>query len=652
MGLAAIRHIGLVCVALVFGGPVAGQGLDAYGIHVTEGEVPGYVDDAVCADCHGEVSESLKTLGMGRSFYRPSSGAVIEDFEAPPFYHAPSDRYYAMERRGEAYWFRRWREADGEALDVFETPVDWIVGSGNHARVYLYRTEGGSLFQLPLAWYSQQGKWAMAPGFEFADHLGVVRLVRHRCMTCHNAYPEVPEGAGDYGMPEAFPADLPEGIGCQRCHGPGAAHVGLALDREVLGAVGVDEVRAAIVNPADLSSERRRDVCYSCHIQPSVPLPATLRGGRGAYDFRPGEALDAHIVQIDIEDALRAPDERFEINHHPYRLEQSACFEGSGAALECTSCHDPHGKAPEPERIARYRGVCLSCHEVDAVGVPVTAGVEHPEIAAEADCTACHMPARRPQDVTEVWMTDHRIQRGNGRPDLPPPPLDKVPAEVVGVSLMDPPPDLSDAEAVIAQTLSILSYTGKTADYAAAALGRVLSTAPPEDVAPWLAFAEAALKLGDADTAYRAAEHAAGLAPEHPVPVKLMGLAALKAGDTAEALALTLRSLEMAPDMAEQYVNLALIHAQRNDVEAALAAARDALTRNGSLWQAWRLIGEIEAQRGNGAAAAEALESALAIEPGAPRARATLVAVLDGLGRAEAAARHRTLLARDTLQAR
>ncbi len=614
---------------------VAGAG-EIYGIPVTEGDVPGYVPDATCGTCHGEIAARFPTIGMGRSFYRPSAETAIEDFEAPPFYHAPSDRHYRIDLRDGDYWFSRWRVGpEGARLDLFERRIDWVVGSGNRSRVYLYRVENGTMFQLPLAWYSQEAKWAMAPGFEFADHPGVSRLVRHRCMTCHNAYPEVPDGAGDFGMPEVFPAELPEGIGCQRCHGPGAAHVEAAFDEGIYGS-DLDAVRAAIVNPAKLPEDRARDVCYSCHLQPSVPLPATLRPGRGVYDFRPGEALDAHIVQVDIVDATRAPDARFEINHHPYRMEQSPCFIESGGAFGCTSCHDPHGKAPVEERQATYRAVCAGCHETAEV---------HPDLAADADCTGCHMPARRPQDVPELWVTDHRIQ-------LPPEtdplaPLDKRPAEVTEAFLYHPPADLRPGEAVIAQTFSILNYTNKTADHAAAALGRVLSAEDPAEFEPWLVFAESALRLGEFETAYAAAEQAALLAPHHPVPVKMMGLAKLQLGDLDAARALTERSLGMAGDMAEQHLNLGLMLARAGDTEAALASARRALSLNDTIPQAWRLIARLAEARGDRAAAAEAYEAALRIDPGAMADREALVALLQALGRSGDALLHRALLLRD-----
>jgi hypothetical protein len=141
--------------------------------------------------------------------------------------------------------FRRWQLDDaGHPINVFEQPVDWILGSGHHARTYLYQTPNGEIYQLPIAWYSQTSEWAMAPGYDRADHQGVLRRVRHECLFCHNAYPEIAAETRDgFWRKQTLPTALPEGLGCQRCHGPGAEHAGLAL-----GSADGASVRAAIVN--------------------------------------------------------------------------------------------------------------------------------------------------------------------------------------------------------------------------------------------------------------------------------------------------------------------------------------------------------------------------------------------------------------------
>ena len=609
--------------------------LDAMKIHVTDGAAPGYVTDATCGSCHAKIAASYADVAMAQSFYRPAAAKVIEDFANPAYFHAPSGRHYRMELRGDDYWFHRHRQAaDGSQLDVFEVKVDWIVGSGNHSRVYLYQVPDGAMFQLPLAWYSQDQKWAMAPGFEFADHKGVMRPVERRCMACHNAYPDVPAGSDRVGMPEHFPTDLPQGIGCQRCHGPGAEHVQLALDAEVSGDVTTIEIRDSIVDPGNLPAERSYDICKSCHLQPTVSIGAQLRFGRGAYAFRPGEVLSAHQSTMDIVDGLRELRERFDINHHPYRMEQSACFIESQGALGCLSCHDPHSKVAPEQRAAHYRQVCLECHQIDDAGLPVMqrAGASHPVLSADPDCTTCHMPARRTQDVIEVTMTDHLIQRTPGAAD-PVARIAKEQAELREIHLFDSAAELGQDGRKIVNRMAILGYTGGRADYAAEDLHGVLRREPGDDYEPWLKLAESFVALGDLDGATEAVQQVLARDPSNVQGREFAAIVRFRGGDPAGAIADLVAIQAEYPLYARLQFNIAAMQAALGENAAAMTGARSTLEQSPTFWPAWQLIGKLLAAQGDNAGAAEAFYHALAIEPGAPAARAGLVAALDALGR-------------------
>ena len=384
--------------------------LAAFGFPPTTGAAPGYVADRACALCHVDIAKSFALKGMGRAFQKPRPAVEIEDLAARPFVHNPSGQLFQMTRREGRLLFQRWQSGpDGRPINVFETPVDWILGSGDHARTYLYQTPGGELYQLPLAWYTQEGRWGMAPGFDRPDHEGVLRRVRRECIFCHNAYPDLPAGGDAYGAPQVFPAEMPEGIGCQRCHGPGAEHVGLAL-----GGIGLrEEIRASIFNSGRLPPARRDEVCQGCHLQPSVAIPGLRRFGRGDFSHRPAEPLADYLVQVDVREEGKDPADRFEINHHPYRLQQSRCFLESGGKLSCLTCHDPHKRIPERTKAGFFRGVCESCHGREACTRP-----EHAAGAGPGDCVSCHMPKRRTEDVVHVVMTDHKITRTPGGPAL------------------------------------------------------------------------------------------------------------------------------------------------------------------------------------------------------------------------------------------
>ena len=124
----------------------------------------GYADDAACAACHADRAKTYQHVGMAQSFYRPRADRFIEDFDAPPYFHEPSRQYFEMRRRGDDIVFRRWQlAADGAPIHVVELKVDWVMGSGNHARSYFYRVPSGEMFELPISWYSATREWRMSP---------------------------------------------------------------------------------------------------------------------------------------------------------------------------------------------------------------------------------------------------------------------------------------------------------------------------------------------------------------------------------------------------------------------------------------------------------------------------------------------------------
>lgn len=362
---------------------------------MTGGAAPGYVDDALCARCHRGHYESFQHVGMAQSFKRPGNAVPIERF-GETFFHEPSQRYYEIHEHDGGLRFRRYqRDRDGNVINEVQFPIDWVLGSGNRTRSYVYHNDHGELFQLPIGWYSEGQHWEMSPGFESRDHDGLGRKLTRECMFCHNAYPD--SELDGYADPELFPAELPEGIGCQRCHGPGGEHVTAATADHDLA-----PIRGAIVNPGKLSGAVQDSVCMQCHLLPAIAVVGPRKFGRGDYSFRPGELLTDYMVHLDVRERGVPEPERFEINHHGYRMLKSACYRESGGELGCISCHDPHAKPDTVTFRRQVAGVCRDCH----------GEVAHDSAAPVADCVSCHMPARRTRDVIHVTMTDHWIARG------------------------------------------------------------------------------------------------------------------------------------------------------------------------------------------------------------------------------------------------
>ena len=366
-----------------------------------------YVASRLCAECHATIYNAYQRTAMARSFYRPAPANTVEDYRANNgYYHSASDTHFTMLERGGKYYQRRYQIGfQGQPTNVDEKEIDFVIGSGNHVRTYLHRTSAGALLELPLAWYAEKGGyWAMNPGYDKPDQPNSRRKINYECMFCHNAYPDIPAGHDQLRSEPLFTGVLPEGIDCQRCHGPGRLHIQIAQGK---GAARGD-IAKAIVNPARLTPERQMEVCMQCHLETdSMPFPhAILKYDRGPFSYQPGQPLGNFMLFFDHASAPR--EDRFQIVSSVYRLGMSACFRKSNGALHCTTCHDPHGLSQGREAAA-----CLRCHAT-AIQQAVAAG-RH---TALTNCIECHMPKRRTSDVVHAVMTDHFIQRRRPAGDL------------------------------------------------------------------------------------------------------------------------------------------------------------------------------------------------------------------------------------------
>src|SRR4051794_21337261 len=79
----------------------------------------GFVDAAVCANCHPAIAKTYKLTGMGRSFYKPRPGRMDEFRKPSTLYHRASERYYAMSERDGRYFVRRHQKGfDGSETNV------------------------------------------------------------------------------------------------------------------------------------------------------------------------------------------------------------------------------------------------------------------------------------------------------------------------------------------------------------------------------------------------------------------------------------------------------------------------------------------------------------------------------------------------------
>jgi predicted CXXCH cytochrome family protein len=597
-----------------------------------------YLDPTRCRPCHQRIYDEYVTTPMGRSFYSVGAKALPEDWSVNnKFYHAPSESYFEMLHRRESFIIRRYQvDERGRQVNSFELPVTHIMGSGTRARSYLHQTAEGRLVELPVSWYSQEQRWAMAPGFDRPKHPGFTRTVNHKCMFCHNAYPSVaPERARQgWDHDVQFPKQLPAGIDCQRCHGPGGQHV-----RAAAAAESTDRVRSAIVNPARLTSERQLDVCMQCHLETTTfRLPESYRRfGRGFYSYRPGEALSEYIVHFD-----HAPgtghDDKLEIVSAAYRLRQSFCFIKREGKLTCTTCHNPH-KAVSPATSATYyRTRCLQCHSSKDAARHRLGGADF----SRSDCVSCHMPKRRTEDVVHVVMTDHQIQRRIPARDLLAPLHEKTDDEQTyrgEVVLYYPKTGVEEALRQI--YLGIAQVKEKAnLKLGVEMLKQALLQAGVQQPEPYFELAEAQVALGQKEAAEKSYLKTLELDPAFVQSENNLGNLLAESGRTNEALTHYRRALELDPKFADVHLNLGLTLRVSGNLVAAEDSFRNAIKANPLYAPGHRDLGSLLLVQGKIEAARSCLEGSLAIDPADAKAHNNLGLALLALGKREAGIAH------------
>ncbi len=433
-----------------------------------------------------------RQTGMGRSI---TERPVLRE---GTYYHKASNRHYVM--TGGAI-SRYQVDGEGRPIHLLERTADFAVGSGNHAITYLHRTAQGRLFELPVSWYRELTGYAMSPGYDHAGHFDFRREVSEACLFCHS------NGA------------RPEPIGCERCHGSGAAH------RQKPG-------RGNILNPRTLPAERQLDVCLQCHLETTSNrfTDSLRRPGREVFSYRPGEPLGDYKMYF----AAVAEEERLEINHAGYRLMQSRCFQESQGKMTCTTCHEPHTAQVKAR-------ACQGCHTQPHV---------------EGDCAACHMPKRRTADAIHVRMTEHRVQR---EPRFTDP------------SREDLTPYAGPLRNFYTTADALSQERAETRAPTVGQLRRFVA-ANPRDAGGWTALGSALVRAGEAREAVTVLEKALSLKPRETAAETSLGVAYAVQGELRKSLAVLERAVAANPDYALAWINLGITREALKDREGARAA--------------------------------------------------------------------------------
>jgi predicted CXXCH cytochrome family protein len=563
---------------------------------------------------------------MGRSFGRVDASAEPEDLTGARVYSQPSEMHYQLEKRDGKLFEKRFQAGfRGEQTNVVEEQADYVIGSGNHARTYLHRDAQGRLIELPVSWYAENsGSWAMSPGYDRKDQEDFRRAIPDGCMFCHNGYPAPLARFNPGSMdPPAFGQKLPEGIDCQRCHGPGRAHVTAAIS-----GASADAIRHAIVNPARLDRDRQLEVCMQCHLETSSShMPNQIvRYDRNAFSYRPGEPLGEFMLYFD--QVSNQGSDSFEIAHAAYRLRKSQCFLKS--QMTCLTCHDPHKSYRGPGAMEHYLAVCQGCHQT----------VQHTAaLPAASNCVSCHMPARRTDDAVHVVMTDHYIQRVRPGRDLLAPlaETESKPADARGIALYYPPklPPGQDSELYLA--LAGVK-DGSDGEKGIERLQNAIAKYKPAEPEFYFELGRAYAKAGSREAAIREYQEALARRPVYPAVSKELAASLLAAGRDAQAETVLKQALAAAPGDDQLLADLGNIYLRQGQIASARQALYRALDVNPSLSEAENLLGLAEVRAGDRPEAEKRFRRAIRDDPNGAEAHNNLANLLSGAGEYEEAA--------------
>ncbi len=652
-----------------------------------------YAGDAACATCHEDLYASYQQHGMAQSLYPLTPQNAVEQYDGVVLYHEGSGFYYTVYAKDGAFYQEEYRQnAQGQKTHRLVRRMDFVVGSGSAARTYLTEEEE-HYYELPLTWYTQAERWDFSPGYRVSNGR-FDRAIPTRCMACHNGFSEpVPFVEGAY-------TSIAEGIGCERCHGPGALHVEARLaDPEP-----ADSIDYTIVNPAHLSLDAQLDVCQQCHLNGTVSM---LREGEEAFGYRPSKPLAAHLAMfdLDVEDQPGA----IGVISHADRMKKSRCFIESGT-MNCTTCHNPHEGFREAGP-SYFNATCLECHASGPLQQQMPTAELRTLHAPDANCFACHMPKVEAEDAPHASFTDHYIRVVRAE--------DRVTAQVTetegDVELTSYfPRDVEQTEGDVYEGMAYVVYGRQQArpdvlekgvarleealpkaphiseghyllGFARMQLGRVQEAIPalkeavrlkpgvPErlnalaqayeatggppseidrlyrealDVQPALAdvrvnygrFLEAQGRLNEAERQYRAAvEHEPWLASAH----YNLGTALLRVGgDASEAVRHLEQAVELQPDYVDALVNLGIVRAGQGETEAAGDLFQRAVDAGPNNANALSNLGTYHLQQGAFREAVEVLTRAAAVAPGRADVAAGLAAAYFQLGNAAEARRY------------
>lgn len=286
--------------------------------------------DPACRGCHQAFSAQWEDHPMARSWRAAGTGPAEWGSTTTEVRHPLLAIRYRVQRKGNQVWQTEIRsESDGFPESY---PLDVAIGSGAHGVTYAVR-RGGHLFQAPLSWFSEAGKWALSPGYERTDG-SFLRPVNSACQGCH----------GGDGM---------QGIDCKDCHRVAPGH--------------------KTGSPVRMESREAERLCLNCH-----SAAAGVGSDRSMDVLGHAEALLASRCSLASNRGLTC------LTCHSVHGQQAT---GCAQCHSSSQCKDKRGRLTE---VRQWRG-CAQCH-MPRVPIPSVAHTQLTEHRINAKRPAPSLP--------------------------------------------------------------------------------------------------------------------------------------------------------------------------------------------------------------------------------------------------------------------
>lgn len=353
-----------------------------------------YVGMEKCRSCHEPIYQSFIQTGMGKSWDYATKSKSAADFSehVKPVFDSSNGLYYRAYWKNDSLYIAEYKIENKDTIHYREEKITYIVGSGQHTNSHLI-LRNGYLYQAPITFYTQKGKWDLAPGFEHGNNTRFSRKIEMECISCHNGYPAPEEKSlNKYNA-------VKTGIDCERCHGAGSLHVEEKLKGEIIDTSKNPDY--SIVNPRRLSSDLQNAICQRCHLQGI----AVLQDEKDFFSFKPSQLL--HQSMDVFMPSYSGQNDKMIMASQVERLQMSKCFINSHK-LSCITCHNPHVSVKQTSAVV-FNAACNSCHNNNKIVCSEDLILRQKE--NNNNCNACHMAKNSSIDIPHVAVTDHYIRK-------------------------------------------------------------------------------------------------------------------------------------------------------------------------------------------------------------------------------------------------